>query len=568
MLAMASACTTLTIAAEPKPIIEGYADYAALTAQVIELDKSTWVTATSLGQTLGGRDIHLLTLGEGEADQKPAVLIVGGAVPSHLVGSELAMRLARKLAAKADADEAGAALLKRFTFYIIPRVSPDAAEAFFTQPWVQRDANLRDTDDDGDGRLNEDGPDDLNGDGAITMMRISDPSGEWMLHPHDPRVLIRAEADKNEQGAYRLLVEGLDNDKDEQFNEDGPGGTAFNRNFTFQYPYFQSGAGPHQVSEVETRAAADFAFSRRNIAAVLVFTPEDNLMHPWKPGGNSPLHGEDAPLLNFMAEAYREIHGGKDAPPSPDGEGAFSEWAYAHYGRWSLAARGWWVPKVETKKEQSKEQAPAEPQEKPEGEKPAAQPAEEKKKGDEKRGQDEVNVLRWLEQQSIAGFVEWVEVAHPDFPDRKVEVGGFKPFVTTNPPATELDGLADQHVKFIERFAEWMPRVRFENVKTEPLGEGLYRLTVTVINDGFLPTASRSGDVTQRPQRLQVAMDLPKNVTLVTGQKRVGVSTLKGNGGKSEQTWLIRRTGEAAANVTLRLYSPTVGSETITVELK
>ena len=87
-------------------------------------------------------------------------------------------------------------------------------------------------------------------------MRVHDPTGKYMAHPQDPRILIEAEADKNEQGRFRILTEGIDNDKDGKFNEDGPGGVDFNRNFTFEYPYFQAGAGPSQVSETETRAVA------------------------------------------------------------------------------------------------------------------------------------------------------------------------------------------------------------------------------------------------------------------------------------------------------------------------
>ena len=61
---------------------------------------------------------------------------------------------------------------------------------------------------------------------------------------------------------------------------------AFNRNFPFHYPYFKPGAGPNAVSEIETRAVADFAFDHRNIAIVFCFSPEDNLMHVWKPDDN------------------------------------------------------------------------------------------------------------------------------------------------------------------------------------------------------------------------------------------------------------------------------------------
>ncbi|KKK64612.1 hypothetical protein LCGC14_2982430, partial [marine sediment metagenome] len=259
---------------------------------------------------------------------------------------------------QAETDPSLRKLLGRLTVYVIPRPAPDACEAFFRQPFDERSGNERPRDDDHDGQLDEDGPDDLNGDGLITMMRVEDPTGSYMPHPDDARVMIEADPAKGQQGRYRLFVEGYDNDKDEQQGEDPAGGVALNRNFTFRYPYFGQGAGPHQISEPETRAVADFAFSHPNIAAVLSFTPEDNLMKPWKPKSDEPTSGiitavlsDDAAYLDHLAEQYAEIHGGEDPPESPKGEGSLSEWAYFHYGRWSLGCRGWWIPKVETEAE-------------------------------------------------------------------------------------------------------------------------------------------------------------------------------------------------------------------------
>ena len=96
-------------------------------------------------------------------------------------------------------------------------------------------------------------------------------------------MLIKADPARGEVGRYRLITEGIDNDHDEAFNEDPPGGVSFNRNFTAHYPFFGVGAGPHQVSEIETRAVADFAFSHSNIALVFSFAPKTTCS---KPGRN------------------------------------------------------------------------------------------------------------------------------------------------------------------------------------------------------------------------------------------------------------------------------------------
>src|SRR5262249_26514033 len=152
-----------------------------------------------------------------------------------------------------------------------------------------------------------------------------------------------------EHGKYDLYVEGRHDDEPKHL--DRGDGVAFNRNFPFHYPYFKPGAGRNAVSEIETRAVADFAFDHRNIAIVFCFSPEDNLMHVWKPDDNegkikSHIQRGDLPQYEFIAEKYRKLLGASDPPPSPAGEGSFSEWAYMQFGRWSFAARGWWIPKI------------------------------------------------------------------------------------------------------------------------------------------------------------------------------------------------------------------------------
>ena len=342
-------------AARANPAIRGYADDKALAQQIEDLAAFNCVAASSLGKTLGGRDVHLLTIGVGQPHAKPAILILGNVHEPHLIGSELAIRMARGLAKANGQDQQIQKLLREVTFYVIPRPNPNGVQRLFARPWRERAGDDRRTDDDRDSRIGEDPPDDLNGDGWITQIRVRDDAGAYMPHPKDPRVMIQADAKKNERGLYRLYAEGQDDDKDEQWNEDAADGASFNRNFTFRYPYFQRGAGPYPASERQTRLVADFAFDHPNIAVVFSFTLEDNLMHPWtsKPTGESEriktsVLASDAPYLDFLARRYREIHGGKDAPPSPAGAGSFGEWAYFHYGRWSLGARAWWPPKIAT----------------------------------------------------------------------------------------------------------------------------------------------------------------------------------------------------------------------------
>jgi murein tripeptide amidase MpaA len=190
------------------PALDGYANYVALTEQVRKLDESDLVELRSLGKSLDGRDIWLIVVGTGEADKKPAIVVVGSVQPAHIVGSELALRAAQKLVAKAGTDEPTKKLLEQRTFYFVARPDPDGTEKCFRGPFREPAGNARKTDDDRDFSFGEDGPDDLNGDGWITQMRIEDETGKLIPHPGEPRILIPADSKKDERGKYRVLTEG------------------------------------------------------------------------------------------------------------------------------------------------------------------------------------------------------------------------------------------------------------------------------------------------------------------------------------------------------------------------
>jgi hypothetical protein len=532
--------------------------------------ESPAVTLRSLGTTLGHREVLVLEIGTGKREEKPAVLVVGSVEPGHLLGGELSLRLARRLAEGAAGDKAVRKMLERVTFYVIPRPSPDAVEAMFRRPLVETAVNERPVDDDGDGRLDEDGPEDLNGDGLITVLRVEDAAGRYIAHPADDRVLVKADAKKHERGRWSVYVEGRDRDHDEQIGEDPPGGVAFNRNFPFEYPYYEAGAGPHQVSEIETRAVADFAFDHPNIAVVFTLTPEDNLMRPWKASEEASSENiktsppeADAAYFHLLAEEYQKLHGDrfKNTPEPPEGRGSFSEWAYYHYGRWSLAARGWWIPEVaaDVDDESRDSDEPKEAGEKKPGSKPDG--------ADDKRGGDDLNALRWFAREKIDGFVPWTPIEHLDFPGRKVELGGFKPLVRLNPPPGELEPLAETHWQFLRRLVAMLPRLALERAEAEPLGGGVWRVTAVAVNRGSLPTMPEMGRTTRVPQPVQIELVLPDGVRLVTGYARRRLDPLAGDGGRSEQTWLVTVPEGRAAPLRVRVWSPSVGSAARVVKL-
>jgi len=567
------AALALSAKSHAQPIIEGYSDYALMKAQLQRLAESEVAQLTSLGTTLGDREVLLLTVAKGNADERPAILILGSVEAPHLVGSEIVQRMAAHFVGK-HKDEEIAALLDRYTLYFIPRPNPDASEFFFKRPYDERLINLKPTDADRDGAIDEDPTEDLNGDGLITMMRVADPAGEYLPHPDDARLMVKADPKKDERGKYLLYTEGRDNDGDERFNEDGSGGVDLNRNFTFRYPYYKAGAGPNQVSEVESRAVADFAFQHPNIALVLSFSPQDNLASSWKFDKNNGLElvkaeirGSDKEIYDTFSKTYKKLHKGKKPPATEDARGALAHWAYFHYGCWSLSARAWWPPEVAEKTTNENGEQSADNGDK-EAEAEGKQAEEKEKKPSDTRAAREMNALRWLEQQKIDGFVDWQPIEHPDFPDREVEVGGFTPYLLSNPPAGELDDLAEVHRKFVVEVLGKYPQLRIDETEVKKLGDGVYRLTADVVNDGEMPTSSEMGRISKYAYPPRIELELPEGTRIITGDRRTLLPQIDGKGGRIERRWVLVTTDAKAKKIGIQVESPTAGTHKKEVTLK
>src|SRR5258706_3429365 len=332
-----------------RSLAQNYSNQAQLSQRLKNLESTygNWVQLQSLTKTAGGKDIWVLEIGGGDRANHPAIAVMGGVEGLHLLSQELAVGFAEKLLAGLQKDSIKN-LLNAAAFYVFPSLSPDAAEQYFAQLKYERSANATPTDDDRDGRVNEDPFEDLNNDGLITWVRIEDPSGKWKTHPADERVLVMANAEKGEQGKYILISEGIDNDKDETWNEDPEGGIHFNKSLTFDPPYFSPGAGEHPVSEAESRALLDYLYTRFNVFAVLSFGPANNLSEAWKFDKSkssqriiSGIMEGDATVNKMVSDLYKKYSTAKDAPAVAPSKGDLSQWAYFHYGRQSFSTPGW-----------------------------------------------------------------------------------------------------------------------------------------------------------------------------------------------------------------------------------
>lgn len=523
----------------------GYSNYSQQSNRLITLSKTypQTVKLKSISKTTGGKDIWMMTIGNGNTETKPGIAIVGGVEGNHLLGTELAIGFAEKLLQESNTDSIKA-LLAKTTFYVFPNMSPDAMEQYFATFKYERQGNAVQTDDDRDGKLNEDGYDDLDGNGKITWLRIESPIGDYKTHPDDERILIKADLTKGEKGKYLLLSEGIDNDKDGSFNEDGEGGVAFNKNLSFKHPSFTPGSGEFAVSENETRALLDNLYQLFNVYAVISFSGNNNLSSPFTyTAANTTtrvvtgLLEPDVKINTMVSELYNKTTKMKDAPKSNPAGGDLLSWAYYHYGRYSFSTPGWFVPKFEP--DTSKKEKPL----------VADDPS--------------VNYMRWAANQGITdSYTEWKKIQHPDFPEQIVEAGGLTPFVLINPPYKLVDSITKKHTDFIIRLAGYQPELDIINIKTEKPGGGLTRITASVINKGVLASHSKLGERSYWVKRINVKLSIADNQSLISGKKIQVLNSLEGLSSK-ELTWLIKGSGK----IILEAGSPTTGTKRTEISL-
>lgn len=538
----------------------GYHTAARLAASIDSVARANrgFITVSTLATSPGGRPVQLVRLGTPDgADRKPALLVIAGAYGPQLASSEVALRVVRELAARRSGSTS---LFETHTIYVIPRLNPDASEAFFATPRAERLGNDEATDADRDHVTDEDAPDDLNGDGLITMMRVRVAGGgEYVADSIDPALLRRADAAKGDRGTYMLYVEGRDDDGDGEYNEDGPGGTDLSRNFAHNYEFFTPGSPLHPFSAEETRAVAHFVATQDNIAAVYVLGMQDNLVKPWVGrrvpgiGGSAQGTSQGGPLTAIMpaentwfaalSERF-EATPKSGLPESPEAAGDPLSWAYYHMARFAVGSRVWWPGKA--------------PADTAAGRKaPSSDPIEEDR-----------NAYRWFKANDPAGFVEWTPVSGYTIDGNPVEVGGFAPGARLNPSAAVLDSLGTKQADWVEELAGMLPNVSLQPVSVTAVGPRVWRLKATIANNGFLPTNTALALRSRLPMRVKVELQLAEGQSLGSGEVLQFVNALEGSGSTQEFEWLV--IGDAGSTVTLNVGAPNSGfaSQTITLRAR
>jgi len=520
----------------------------------------------SIGKSFQGREIWCLEITNftsGPADKKPGMYIDGNTHAGEVSGAEVCLYDIFFILTNYGSDPLVTRLVDTRVFYILPKINPDGSDEYLRSPGASVESALKKVDDDGDGRLDEDPAEDLNGDGLITLMRIRDENGSMKTSPDDPRLMVERTID--EKGEWRILgSEGLDNDGDGRINEDPSGSarTVSNRNYpAFWAPeWIQRSGGSYPLSEPEAKAQIDFILAHPNIAGVQAHhTHSGVILRPFCNLSDEHIPVQD--MRNFVAigavgteitgypllSVYNDFTTDKSNPR----HGVFVDWAYDHFGALAFTTEIWKAP------------------------------------GEIGRsvfeGWDEQVAMEWNDENLDGrGFVGWESYEHPEF--GSIEIGGWNSnFFVQNPPPSFAEAEWKKNCLFELKHAEMLPCLKIVDIEADSMGAGLYRITATVENNGFLPT-----NVTQKAidhglvKSVQATIEL-EGAELLFGQDREDIGHLLGDSprsfsrfGPSEEDgipnrrkvqWLIKKTGDPA-EVAITFISQKAGVVSQTISIK
>ncbi len=521
------------------------ADRDALLSSWLE---SGFVERLELGRSVNGRELFAIQLGgKGTLplQERTTVFLLGGLDGVSLAGSEAVISVIDGLLGTPEELPGGV------TFIAVPWASPDGL-ARWKDVGTGDGRNDRSSDDDDDGRVDEDGPDDLDGDGCLLQMLIEDPAGPW-ARASDPRFLRPAAS--GEAPRFCLAPEGRDDDGDGTFNEDPPGGVNIDLNFPVGWrgPWCGLPSGIWPLSEPEARAIVELALTRRT-AIVLLFQGNHGLLAG--PGGlpagggsmDLPISGDES-TFRGVAELFGQATGRNQktslsvfearGEPRP---GAAVDWFYAALG--ALAAEvAVWGPGVA------------------EGSREPAVDAQFFRR-DAPDASSGISAhdhawARWLDDtRGGIGFVEWQPVELGSA--RKAWVGGWQPFTCLNPPPELLPRITRGLDAFVRELARRLPALEIEVEEASRDGR-VCLIRARVENQGWLPSGVGP---TSPPLGLRLSLELPAGVSLLAGDATRELGHLPGLGMSPSFEWLLVAPEETLLRLTLSgAWMPPVVSE-------
>ena len=470
-------------------------DVAELQADMRTLEKAypKFLKYISLGRSYDGRDIAGMIVNNpdtGADTLKPAMYIEANIHGNEIQGGEICIYTIWYLMENYGKIDKITKLVNERAFYIVPTVNPDGRDYFMHGTGQGARSGHVPVDDDNDYQFDEDGPEDLNGNGVIEQMRKYVPGqGTFRKNAADPRILEPVKP--GEKGDYVLLgMEGIDHDGDGRVGEDGPGGYDPNRNFAadWQPNYVQSGAMDYPFQLPEAKAMNDFLIAHPNVAGLQTFHNNGGMILR-SPGAESigeypasdvRAYDEIGKMGERMLPYYRylviwsglyTVHGGT------------TDWGNDGLGILSLSNELWnegqYYTSPELKEQQKDPNSPIAPR---------------------VAGNFFNDYLEFGDE-----LMEWKEFDHPQF--GRIEIGGvMKKTFGRVPPRFMNEELCHRNMAFTLYQAHEMPQVKMGETRVEKLGEGVYKVWLDLINDKVAPTilAKAAANNVVRPDLLTV----------------------------------------------------------------
>ena len=517
-----------------------------------------------IGKSYLGKDLHLMEITNqktGPALSKPAIYIDGNMHTGEQTGAMLTLYLINHLLTNYGKDAQATRLVDTRTFYLRPKFEVDASDWWLSNPGdTDYGGSVHPRDNDLDGKADEDPPEDLNGDGFVTSMRIKSPFGEWKTSEKDPRVMIKKK--ENELGGvyYLLLTEGIDNDGDGQFNEDGLGGINLSHNFSWgNLNREQIQSSPYTFSEPEAQATVNFWMAHPNIGqAVDLHTSGtfDELLY--FPGGDE-MPSSDLELYKRLATAYAQFTNRAEviplmtAFPQPIwklGMGDPEPFMYYNLGILGWCEELWgddYTNPFLRKYDQD---------------------------NDKKISQDEL--LDFLDEEAEGKwFIPWQPLKHPQLGD--VEIGGFvEKFCNQNPPPNLLERELKLKAPWYLYLAEILPQIKIAETKVAFLDGNARSLKVTVENQGLLPTNITEWAIQAGLAKPVVVKIEPKNAVILEGTGEIRLGNIPGNDrqpgnrsladNKRTAAWILKKTG-GKSEIIISVISEKAGGDSKRISL-
>ncbi|MGB8951917.1 MAG: M14 family metallopeptidase [Candidatus Aminicenantales bacterium] len=503
----------------------------------------------SVGKSFEGRDIWQITItnkSTGKDVDKPAMFIEGNRHSGEVTGAECALYFAWHVLTSYGKDPQITHLVDTKALYVKIKNNPDGSELYLNTAQSNR-STVRPHDSDRDGLLDEDPPEDLDGDGFCMQMRqkVELGKGDYILDPEDStgRLMKRASGGK---GDYKVYSEGIDNDGDGQYNEDGIGGLDLHRNYPENWRpepgldltgrgWTQGGAGEFPLSEVETRSVVLFLLQHPNVSIVQTMdtTVPMLLRGPSTSRSEDSMFPEDLKILRYFDEEGKKITGYRNAGDT--------YWDYANVGR---AFR-----RLEDEEEREPRGFPLF------GHSPdfgysyygSIWYGDELWCGGRVVDYDgdgritELESLRWNDEV-LAGraFKDWTKFLHPQLGE--VEIGGLNPkFFRQNPPPEFLEEWIKKEALFNLFLAKSLPQIKILSTECRPVRKepDVYECVCVVTNEGFLPTALKIAERVKIVKPDWAELRLPSGAEWMDSKGRQEIGFLKSKERK-ELRWKLK----------------------------